>query len=99
MSDRKLHFKIVTLEQVVYDSGIDQATIPTEAGEITVMARHTPMVSLLKPGQLRFKKDGEEQLMSVSGGFIEIRPDSKLVILADPAERAEDLDVERAEAG
>lgn len=94
----KLHFRIITLESVVYESEINQVTIPTEDGEITVLARHTPLVSLLKSGQLKLIKDGTEQLMSVSGGFVEVRPDSKVVILADTAERAEDIDLERAEA-
>ncbi len=94
-----LHFKILTLENTVYESDIEQVTIPTQDGEVTVLARHTPLVSLLKPGQLRLKKDGEELLMSVSGGFIEVRPDSKVVILADTAERADEIDLERAEAG
>ncbi len=95
----KINFKIITLERVVYEDEIDQVTIPTQAGEITVLARHTPLVSLLKPGELRIKKDGYDVLLSVSTGFVEVRPKSEVVILADTAERAEEIDLERAEEG
>ncbi len=95
----KINFKIITLERVVYEDEVDQVTIPTQAGEITVLARHTPLVSLLKPGELRIKKDGYDVLLSVSTGFVEVRPKSEVIILADTAERAEEIDLERAEEG
>ena len=94
MSKTKLNFKIVTLERVTYSDQIDQLTIPTEAGEITVMARHAPLVSIIKPGEIRIKKDGQTILMAVSTGFLEIRKNSEVYILADSADRAEEINVE-----
>jgi|SRR3989344_1321822 len=98
MPKEKIDFKIVTLEKVTYSDEIDQLTIPTEAGEITVMARHAPLVSIIKPGEIRIKKDGQTVLMAVSTGFLEIRKNSHVYILADSADRAEEIDIESAKA-
>ena len=98
MPKEKIDFKIVTLEKVTYSDEIDQLTIPTEAGEITVMARHAPLVSIIKPGEIRIKKDGQTVLMAVSTGFLEIRNISRVYILADSADRAEEIDIESAKA-
>lgn len=94
----KLRFKIVTLERVVYEDEVDAVTVPTVDGEITILPRHTALVSLLKAGQLKVQKQDAELLLSVSSGFVEVRPGSELIILADTAERAEEIDLERAEA-
>jgi F-type H+-transporting ATPase subunit epsilon len=93
----QISFKIVTPERVTYENEIEQATIPTKAGEITVLANHAPLVGILSSGELRVVKDGAELSFAVSTGFLEIRPKSEIVILADTAERAEDIDRERAE--
>ena len=93
----QLKFKIITLEKTVYEAEVDAVTIPTTDGEITVLARHTPLVAVLKPGSMLVKKDKQDLLLSVSSGFVEVRQDSQVIILADTAERAEDLDIARAE--
>ncbi len=96
MADKKtIKFEIVTLEKVVLKQEILQVTAPTQLGEITVLPEHIPMVSILKPGVIEIKKvDGELDIMSVSGGFIEVLKD-KVVVLADKAERAAELDENR----
>lgn len=93
MADKKsIKFEIVTPEKVVSKQQVLQATIPTEEGEITVLPEHIPLVSILKPGVLELKNvDNQIEIISVSGGFVEVLRD-KIVILADTAERAEDLD-------
>jgi len=95
---QQVHFKIATPERVVYDSDVVQVSIPTQEGEITILPHHIPLVSILKAGEIRFKKDGQELSMAVSGGFLEVQEGSTVVILADSAERAEEIDLERAEA-
>jgi F-type H+-transporting ATPase subunit epsilon len=96
----KLTFKIVTPERVTYSDEVEQVTIPTEAGEITILPNHSPLVSILIPGELRIKKDGQLIHISVSTGFVEVKrfvgQRSELYILADTAERAEEIDIERA---
>lgn len=92
-----LKFKIVTPEKSIYENEIFQVTIPTMDGEITVLPNHIPLVSVLKAGELKFKdKDGEHQ-MAVSGGFLEVRGKNEIVILADHAERVDQIDITRAE--
>jgi len=96
MSDKKIQFKITTPEREVYNELVDQVTIPTREGEITVLPEHIPLVAILVPGELVIKKDKEEVSLAVSSGFIEVLPD-KVTILADTAELAEELDEEAIE--
>lgn len=92
-----IKFEIVTPERVVLKEEVLQVTIPTEMGEITVLPNHIPLVANLMPGVVEIKlKDGSAKIMALSGGFIEVLKD-KVVILADTAERAEEIDISRAE--
>ncbi|HAH04160.1 MAG: ATP synthase epsilon chain [Parcubacteria group bacterium GW2011_GWA2_43_17] len=92
----KIQFKIATPERVVYEAEIDQITLPTKLGEITILPNHIPLVSALAPGEVLIKQGKEEVPLAVSGGFVELS-NNKLVILADTAERVEEIDTERAE--
>lgn len=98
MSEQKIiKFEIATPEKVVLKEDILQVSVPTVEGEITILPQHLPLVSLLKPGVLEVKKvDGSIEIISVSGGFIEVLLD-KIIILADTAERAQEIDMDRAE--
>ncbi len=98
MADKKtIKFEIVTPERTVFSQEIIQVIVPTQAGEITVLPEHIPLVSILKPGVLEIKTANQEvEIISVSGGFIEVLRD-KVVILADTAERAQELDESRIE--
>jgi F-type H+-transporting ATPase subunit epsilon len=98
MPDQKrIKFEIATPERVVLKEEVSQVTVPTEEGEITILPKHSPLVSILKPGVLELKKlNGEIDIVSVSGGFVEVLL-NKVIILADTAERAEEIDIERAE--
>ena len=92
-----IKFEIVTPERVVMKEMIHQVTVPTREGEITILPKHMPLVSILKPGVVEIKKEnGEVEIASVSGGFIEVLR-NKVVLLADSAERAEEIDVKKAE--
>lgn len=94
--DKTIKFKIVTPEKTVYEDEIDQVTLPTKEGEITVLPNHIPLISVLVSGELVAKKGGEEIAMAVSGGMVEVRK-NEITILADTAERAEEIDITRAE--
>lgn len=95
MSNKFIKFEIVTPERVVLREEITQITLPTKAGEITILPNHIPLVSSLLPGVVHVKKkNGEDEIMSISGGFLEVLKD-KVVILADTAERAEEIDLDR----
>ena len=94
---KSLHFQIATPERIVFDAAsVEQLTLPTKTGEITILPDHIPLVSSLVAGEIRVKIKGEEVTMAVSGGFIEVRP-GKIVVLADNAERAEEIAIKRAE--
>ncbi|MBI2637226.1 MAG: F0F1 ATP synthase subunit epsilon [Parcubacteria group bacterium] len=93
----KINFKIITPERVVFEDEIDQVTMMTTTGEITVLPGHIPLVTVLSHGELSCKKGNEAYAMAVSGGFCEVRPDNAVVVLADTAERAEEIDLARAE--
>lgn len=94
---KKIHFQIVTPEKVVYKDDVDSITLFTQTGEITVLPNHAPLISSLKSGEAIIKKDGEEFSIAVSGGFLQIQPKNKVVVLADTAERAEEISEERAD--
>ena len=90
-------FEIVTPERVVSKESIQSLTLPTLAGELTVLTGHVPMVTALVPGVIETEKeDGTRDVMAVSGGFVEVMHE-KTIILADTAERAEEIDEERLE--
>jgi F-type H+-transporting ATPase subunit epsilon len=95
---KTLHLTITTPERVVLESEVSSVNVPTVDGEIGLLPDHIPLVSLLAPGELHaVTSAGEEQIMAVSGGFIEVR-DNAVVILADTAEKAEEIDETRAQA-
>ncbi|MGK2848630.1 MAG: ATP synthase F1 subunit epsilon [Minisyncoccota bacterium] len=93
-----LQLKIVTPEGIVTEEMVYQVTLPIEGGEVTVLAKHMPYIGALKPGELLLRMDpnGDERSLFVSGGFAEFH-ENTLVILADTAERVEEIDREHAE--
>ncbi len=92
-----LHVSVVTPERVVLEEDVDSLSLPTPEGEITVLPNHRPLVSLLATGAMTLRKGGDETHLASSGGFVEILPDSEVRILADSAERAEELVSEKVE--
>ena len=92
-----LNVEIVTAEQVVYsEEGVERLIAPGADGELTVLPQHAAFITTLSPGELRIVKGGEEEAMAITGGFLEVRND-RIVILADAAERVEEIDIARAE--
>ena len=91
-----IKFKIVTPERTVTEETVDSATIPTTDGEITILPNHRSYIASLKTGELMLRKGKEENYIYVSGGFIEFN-NNELIVLADAAERAEEIDLKIAE--
>ncbi len=94
---QNIHLKIATPERIIYENDIFQVSIPTMDGEITVLPNHVPLVSVLRAGEMRIVDKEGEQILAVSGGFLEVRGQNEIVILADNAERATEIDIDRAE--
>jgi F-type H+-transporting ATPase subunit epsilon len=96
MTTNKIKIEVVTPERVVATEEVDSITLPTKEGEITVLPGHISLVSILSPGVAEFKNEEEVKIMAVSGGFVEIIND-KVIVLADTAEYAVEIDIDRAE--
>lgn len=92
-----IRLDVVSAERVVYSEEVDMVIAPGIEGQIGILPRHTPFMTILDVGELRAKKGGEEFSLVISGGFLEVRPD-RVIVLADAAERAEEIDLARAEA-
>src|SRR5581483_7298139 len=92
----KLQVELVTAEGRVLSQEADFVRAPGLAGELGVLPHHIPLMTPLRPGEVLVRNEGNEEFLFVAGGFLEVLPD-KVVILADAAERAEDIDEARAE--
>ncbi|WP_409303203.1 F0F1 ATP synthase subunit epsilon [Peribacillus sp. SCS-155] len=88
---------VVTPDGPVYDAEVEMVSTKAQSGELGILPGHIPMVAPLKIGAVRLKKDGGTEYLAVNGGFLEVRPDV-VTILAQSAERAESIDVARAQA-
>lgn len=96
MAEEKLErLDIVTPEKKIYGDDVRYVIAPGGDGELGILPEHAPILTTLRIGIMRVLKDGHYTRYAVSGGFLEAR-NSRVVVLADAAERAEDIDLERA---
>jgi F-type H+-transporting ATPase subunit epsilon len=90
--------EVVSVERLVYEDDVDMVVAPGTEGELGILPHHTSLMTALVPGEIVIHKAGQEDvLLAVGGGFMEVRPD-RVTILADSAEKAEEIDIARAEA-
>jgi F-type H+-transporting ATPase subunit epsilon len=89
--------EVVTAERMVFAGDVNEVVAWGAEGQLGILPHHAPLMTVLQPGALLIKKDNEEEYLAISGGFLEVRPD-KVIILADACERAEEIDIARAEA-
>ncbi len=92
-----IKLEIITAERQVFSDDVNTVVAPGVEGELGILPHHAPLITMLKPGEVLIRKGSEETYLFVSGGFLEVRPE-KIIILADACERAEEIDIERAEA-
>lgn len=93
-----LSLDIVTAErEVLSEDGFDIIVAPGIEGELGILPRHAPLMTILETGELRARRGNEEIDIAIAGGFLEVR-DDRVTILADSAERSEEIDIARAEA-
>ena len=93
----KLTLEIVTPDRSLGREEVDEVELPGSEGYFGVLPGHTPLLSTLMVGELWYRIGQEKRYLAVSGGFVEVLPD-RVTVLADIGERAEDIDVARAEA-
>jgi F-type H+-transporting ATPase subunit epsilon len=91
-----IRLEVVTAERVVYSEEVDIVIAPGVEGELGILPHHANLMTILQAGELRVRRGGEEQSMAISGGFLEIRPD-RVIVLADAAERENEINLTRAE--
>ena len=92
----KLQVELVTAEERKVSGDADFVRAPGAEGELGILPRHIPLMTPLRAGEVMVRNDGTEEHLFVAGGFLQVLPD-KVVILADAAERAEEIDEARAE--
>jgi F-type H+-transporting ATPase subunit epsilon len=92
----KLNLEIVTAERLVYSDEVNAVVAPGVVGQLGILPNHAPLMTMLEPGELLIRKNGQETYLAISGGFLEVL-ENKVVILADTAERADEIDITRAE--
>lgn len=94
MASMKL--EIITAERVVYSDDVDVVVAPGMEGELGILPHHAPLMTALVPGEIRVRQGSEELFLAVSGGFLEVMA-NKVTILADSAERSEEIDEARVQ--
>ena len=94
----KYPLRVVSVERSLFEGDVEFIIANGADGELGVLARHAPLMTILKPGPLRIQEvyGGTEQVLFVGGGFLEVLPD-RVTVLADVAEHAEEISLERAE--
>jgi F-type H+-transporting ATPase subunit epsilon len=92
----KLSLEIVTAERRTFAGEVNAVIAPGVEGQLGILPHHAPLMTMLQPGELIIKKNGEELYLAITGGFLEVRPD-KIIILADACEHCEEIDITRAE--
>lgn len=93
----KLKLSVSTPEGDLFKGEIDQVTVNTEMGEITILPNHLPLVSIVQPGELLIKQDKKEIPLAVYGGFLEVKNNNEIILLADAGEKVEEIDEAKAE--
>jgi F-type H+-transporting ATPase subunit epsilon len=88
---------VVSVERMVYSGDVDIVLAPGIDGQLGILPKHAPLMTILKAGELVARQGAEEFILAISGGFLEVLPD-RIIVLADAAERAEEIDIARAEA-
>ena len=91
-----LMLEVVTAEREVFSGEVDSVIAPGLGGELGILPRHAPLVAMLQAGELRFRRSDEETNLAIGGGFLEVA-NNRVIVLADSAERAEEIDLARAQ--
>jgi F-type H+-transporting ATPase subunit epsilon len=91
-----LHLEIVTPEKIAYEGDVDSVQLPGSEGELGVLPHHAPLVSTLGAGELRLRTAGNDEYFAIVGGFLQVLPD-KVVVMAESADMASEIDLERAQ--
>ena len=95
--ENKIHFQVTTADGAVCDEMVNFVSAPLVDGEVGILSGHAPMIASLKEGVVKYKINDEEHYAAISGGVLSVA-DNELIILARSAEKAESIDLARAQA-
>ena len=88
--------EIVTQERLVFSKDVDSVNLPGIEGRMGILPNHSPLLTVLDFGEVMVRTEGEEEYFAIGGGFAEVQP-QKVIILADSAEQADEIDIQRAQ--
>jgi F-type H+-transporting ATPase subunit epsilon len=94
----KLTLKIISQEKKLLEEVVDQVTLPSGEGELTILPKHAALFAQIETGEIRFSVNGREQDVVVSKGFVDVNPSGEVTILVDSAIQARDISIEKAQA-
>ena len=92
----KFPLRVVSVERSLFEGDVDFVVANGADGELGILPHHAPLMTILKPGALKIRHGGNEELLFVGGGFLEVLPD-RVTVLADVAEHADEISVQQAE--
>lgn len=92
-----INLEIVTVERQLYSDNVDMVVAPGSEGVLGILPNHAPLLTSLAYGELIVRKEGHEEVFAISGGYMDVQP-HKITVLADIAERAGEINLDRAEA-
>jgi F-type H+-transporting ATPase subunit epsilon len=95
-SNNTISLEIVTPEQMIYCDNVNYISIPGVEGELGILPHHSPLMTMIKAGEIRVIKGDEEVCIAIGGGFLEVKPD-RVIVLADMAERDDMIDEEKVQ--
>ena len=90
-----IHLEIVSPERRAFSEEVESVVVPGIDGELGILPHHTRLISALGTGELRIKKAGGEEILLISGGFVEVRPD-RVIVMTDLAEHSDEIDEAKA---
>lgn len=90
-----MKLEVITAERSVLTDDVDVVVAPGIDGELGILPHHAPLMTFLAPGELTIRKGGQETYLAVNGGYLEVLG-NKVTVLADTAERSDEIDLERA---
>jgi F-type H+-transporting ATPase subunit epsilon len=90
-----LLLEIVTPERLAFSDQVDEVVLPGADGELGVLPHHAPLLAMLGVGELRIRRQSQEEAFAIAGGFVQVRPD-KVVVMAETADMASEIDLEKA---
>ena len=97
MAEKTLQLEVVTPEKTIVSEEVEIVMAPGYFGEFGALRNHIPFLAQLQPGEVKYRKGGQLEVMVVGGGYAEVLP-TKVTVLATTAERVQDIDLERAQA-